>query len=185
MAVRPTCAPGCSSRAPPGRAVWRSGPTGILSGALFSGMYPNDQAVLENGNRALVEPDASTSPLHADWKGGWSAVKRCHRPRQRWQSPLVQRYPPDILITVMGRGEHFRGGGTGETIAGRASCRCGSLQEPGLRAACRALWPTACLSLLLPESRLTAKRLSDAPNGPEQDGIHIELPARSRTRLGR
>ena len=53
----------------------------------------------------------------AGWKGGWSGVKpkppSSPRPPS---SPLVQKYPPDILMTELGkRAEHFRGG-TGETI---------------------------------------------------------------------
>lgn len=91
---------------------------GFYSSPLFSGMYPNDQTVLENGiwrlwSLEIDEPYFTT----AGWKGGWSGVKpRPEGTPRPPPSPLVTKYPPDILMTELGRrAEHFRGG-TGETI---------------------------------------------------------------------
>ena len=81
-------------------------------------MYPNDQAVLENGvwrlwSLTIDEPYMTT----AGWDGGWSAVKDPEPGQAAGRSPLVERLPPDILMTALGRrAEHFRGG-TGETLA--------------------------------------------------------------------
>jgi hypothetical protein len=94
-------------------------PGSTRGGATFSsGMYPNDQTVLEDGIWRLwsltIDEHYFTS---ARWKGGWAGVQPpppdAPRPAP---SPLVTRYPPDLLQTTMGRRmEGFRGG-TGETI---------------------------------------------------------------------
>jgi hypothetical protein len=87
------------------------------SAAFDPGMYPNDQIVLENGlwkfwSLEIDEPYFTT----AGWKGGWAGVKpQVQRPAAP-PSRLLSKYPPDILMTELGRrAEHFRGG-TGEVI---------------------------------------------------------------------
>jgi hypothetical protein len=97
------------------------GKAGDFYGAMFfGGMYPNDQAVLENGvwklwSLEIDEPYFSS----AGWKGGWSAVKPVPPPAPGFKAPptaLAKKYPPDIPMDQLGkRAEHFRGG-TGETI---------------------------------------------------------------------
>jgi hypothetical protein len=86
--------------------------------AFSSGMYPNDQAVLEDGAWKLwaLEIDEHYM-ISAGWKGGWSGVKPVGKDRPPSPpSRLLTRYPPDILMTALGkRAEHFRGG-TGEPI---------------------------------------------------------------------
>jgi hypothetical protein len=88
------------------------------SAQIMSGMYPNDQAVLENGIWRLwtLEIDEPYFTM-SNWKEGWNGVKP--RPKDAPPpppSPLVQRYPPDILMTELGRrAEGFRGG-TGKTL---------------------------------------------------------------------
>ncbi|MET0290908.1 MAG: nuclear transport factor 2 family protein [Steroidobacteraceae bacterium] len=91
--------------------------TSAAAAGFSSGMYPNDQTVLEDGIWKLwsleIDEHYFTS---AGWKGGWSGVKplteRAPSPRSR----LLDKYPPDILMTELGRrAEGFRGG-TGETI---------------------------------------------------------------------
>src|SRR5690606_23966740 len=86
--------------------------------AFSSGMYPNDQTVIENGIWRLwaleIDEHYMTS---AGWKGGWSGVKPvgADRPPSR-PSALLTRYPPDILMTAIPRRtEGFRGG-TGQSI---------------------------------------------------------------------
>ena len=150
----------------------------ILAGGagLFSAMYPNDQAVLENGiwrlwSLTIDEPYITM----AGWKGGWSAVKPSQTAGSG-HSPLVERLPPDILMTKLGkRAEHFRGG-TGEPWAwpqilpmwfNYKNLVSGRVPE--------FYWPDSVPSLLLPQSRLIANGYQQPPSGPEQDGIHIEL----------
>jgi hypothetical protein len=94
-------------------------PGATRGGATFSsGMYPNDQTVLEDGIWRLwsltIDEHYFTS---AGWKGGWAGVQPSPQGAPRpAPSPLVTRYPPDLLQTTMGRRmEGFRGG-TGETI---------------------------------------------------------------------
>jgi hypothetical protein len=83
-----------------------------------SGMYPNDQSILENGVWRLwaleIDEHYTTS---AGWKGGWSGVKPvgADRPPSR-PSALLTRYPPDILMTAIPRRTESLRGGTGEPV---------------------------------------------------------------------
>ncbi len=86
--------------------------------AFSSGMYPNDQAIIENGVWRLwaleIDEHYMTS---AGWKGGWSGVKPvgADRPPSR-PSALLTRYPPDILMTGIPRRTEGLRGGTGQSI---------------------------------------------------------------------
>ena len=86
-------------------------PGALLGAGMYAGMY-QDQTVLEDGiwrlwNLALDEPYFSS----AGWKGGWAAVKDAPPAQNPPPSPILNKYPPDIPITALGRREeHFRGG---------------------------------------------------------------------------
>ena len=92
------------------------GPGAFLGASFYAGMY-QDQAVLEDGmwrlfNLALDEPYFTS----AGWKGGWAAVKPTPPAQKRPPSAIIKKFPPDVLLTELGkREEHFLGG-TGETI---------------------------------------------------------------------
>jgi hypothetical protein len=83
-----------------------------------SGMYPNDQAVVENGIWRLwaleIDEHYMTS---AGWQGGWAGVKPvgADRPPSR-PSQLLTKYPPDILMTEIGKRSEGLRGGTGQPI---------------------------------------------------------------------
>jgi hypothetical protein len=92
--------------------------TGLFLGAgIWEGMYQN-QAYLENGvwrlwNLTLDEPYVEAN----GWKLGWAGMKDRPQNRVSAPNPLIQKYPPDIAISILGaREEHFRGG-PGETVA--------------------------------------------------------------------
>ena len=149
----------------------------VIGGSIFGGMYPNDQAVIENGiwrlwSLTIDEPYFT----QAGWKGGWSAVEPVSSEQARGASPLVERLPPDILMTELGkRAEHFRGG-TGETIQWPGILPMWfHYKNPVSGRVPEYYWPDSTPSLLLPESRLIANGYQMPPNGPQQDGIHIEL----------
>lgn len=97
------------------------------SASLFGAMYPDNQAVLEDGvwrlwNLSLDEPYFS---MPAGWRGGWSSKAPEHAEPRRppvsstqsvhyFGAQLVAKFPPDVPIKVLGvREEHYRGG-TGE-----------------------------------------------------------------------
>lgn len=138
--------------------------------SLFSGMYPNDQTVLENGvwklwSLEIDEPYFTT----AGWKGGWSGVKPkppgSPRPPP---SPLVKKYPPDILMTELGkRAEHFRGG-TGETIEWPGILPMWfNYRNPVSGRVPELYWPDCVPCELKPDASMTRHGYSMPPTGPE------------------
>ena len=136
--------------------------------AFDPGMYPNDQLVLENGlwklwSLEIDEPYFTT----ASWKEGWAGVKpQAQRPPAP-RSRLLDKYPPDILMTELGRrAEHFRGG-TGEVIEWPGILPMWfnyrnpvSGREPPL------YWPDCVPCELKPEARMTAHGYLMPPTGP-------------------
>ena len=142
-----------------------------------TGMYPNDQAVLENGIWRLwsltIDEHYMTSN---NWQDGWAGVEPVSSEQAAGQSPLVERLPPDILMTQLGRrAEHFRGG-TGETIAWPGILPMWfHYKNPVSGRVPERYWPDSVPGLDLPEARLISHGYQMPPNGPEQDGIHIEL----------
>jgi hypothetical protein len=103
------------------------------SANIMSGMYLDDQFVLEDGiwrfwNLSLDEPYFTMS---GGWNGGWSSTAPPRPPSSAGPRPaadpnrktgyfgadLVKKFPPDVPITALGvREEHYQGG-TGETWA--------------------------------------------------------------------
>ena len=136
---------------------------------IMSGMYPNDQTVLENGIWKLwsLEIDEPYFTM-AGWKAGWSGVKDkppgAPRPPL---SPLVAKMAPDILMTELGRrADGFRGG-TGETIEWPGILPMWfnyrnpvSGREPPL------YWPDCVPCDLKPEARMTQYGYQMPPTGP-------------------
>jgi hypothetical protein len=144
--------------------------SGFLGGALFSGMYPNDQFVLENGiwrlwSLQIDEPYFTTN----GWKGGWSGVKPAPPGAPRPPpSPLVEKYPPDILMTELGkRAEHFRGG-TGETIEWPGILPMWfNYRNPVSGRVPELYWPDCVPCELRPDLRMTNHGYLMPPTGPE------------------
>ena len=164
--------PRTAKRAEPGAA-----PSGLLNNTMNSGMYPNDQAVLEDGIWRLWSLTIDEHYMSMrDWKTGWHGVPAVPAGQGAGQSPLVERYPPDILMTEMGRrAEHFRGG-TGVTLQWPDILPMWfHYKNPVSGRVPELYWPDSFPSLLLPQSRLIANGYQMPPNGPEQDGLHIEL----------
>jgi hypothetical protein len=137
--------------------------------SLFSGMYPNDQTVLENGVWKLwsLEIDEPYFTM-AGWKGGWSRVQPAPpgSPRPK-PSPLVAKYPPDILMTELGkRAEHFRGG-TGETIEWPGILPMWfNYRNPVSGRVPELYWPDCVPCELRPESQMTRHGYLMPPTGP-------------------
>jgi hypothetical protein len=136
---------------------------------IFSGMYPNDQTVLEDGIWRLwaLEIDEPYFTM-AGWKGGWSGVKAkppgSPRPPP---SPLVQRLPPDIILTEMGRRAAGFRGGTGETIEwpGILPMWFNYLNPVSGRQP-ENYWPDCVPCELRPESQMTRHGYLMPPAGP-------------------
>ncbi len=87
-------------------------PKDFFMGGLHTGMYPNDQAVFEDGTWRLwgLAVDEHYLAMQ-DWPGGWAGV----RPRPEGEQPrpsiVLTAYPPPILLRdIAPREDGFRGG---------------------------------------------------------------------------
>ena len=147
-----------------------TGQAGEISNSAFAnGMYPNDQTVLENGiwrlwSLEIDEPYFSS----AGWKGGWSGVKPAPPGAPRPPpSPLVNTYPPDILMTALGkRAEAFRGG-TGETIEWPGILPMWfNYRNPVSGRVPEKYWPDCVPCELLPDAQMTRHGYLMPPTGP-------------------
>jgi len=164
--------PRTAKRAEPGAPT-----SGLLNNTMNSGMYPNDQAVLEDGIWKLWSLTIDEHYMSMrNWATGWHGVPAVPPGQGAGQSPLVERFPPDILMTDMGRrAEHFRGG-TGVTLQWPDIMPMWfHYKNPVSGRVPELYWPDSFPSLLLPQSRLISNGYQMPPNGPEQDGLHIEL----------
>jgi hypothetical protein len=155
----------------PGTARGTGKPDEVSTSAFMTGMYPNDQAVLENGiwrlwSLEIDEPYATS----AGWKGGWSGVKPAPpgAPRPP-DSPLVKSFPPDILMTRLGRrAEAFRGG-TGETIEWPGILPMWfNYRNPVSGREPEKYWPDCVPCELMPDSSMTKHGWQMPPTGPQQ-----------------
>jgi len=86
--------------------------------AFSSGMYPNDQSIIEDGVWRFwaleIDEHYMTS---AGWQGGWAGVKPVGADRPPSPpSRLLTVYPPDVLMTVLGRRAEGLRGGTGKPV---------------------------------------------------------------------
>ncbi|MGI4879637.1 MAG: nuclear transport factor 2 family protein [Janthinobacterium lividum] len=151
-------------------------PSSFYMGGLHAGMYPNDQAVLENGVWRLwsltIDEHYFATP---DWKGGWaSAVDRPEGIPP--PSPLLAKYPPDVKISELGRREEGFRGGTGKVVEwpgilpmwfNYRNLVSGRVPER--------YWPDCVPCEKVPEARMTAHGYEMPPTGPAIDGV--DLPA--------
>jgi len=153
----------------PGTARGTGKPDEVSTSAFMTGMYPNDQTVLENGiwrlwSLEIDEPYVTS----AGWRGGWSGVKPAPpgAPRPP-DSPLVKSYPPDILMTKLGkRAESFRGG-TGDTIEWPGILPMWfNYRNPVSGRVPEKYWPDCVPCELLPESSMTRHGWQMPPTGP-------------------
>jgi hypothetical protein len=90
---------------------------GFFGPGIWSGMYQN-QVNLEDGtwrlwNLTLDEPYVEP----AGWALGWAGKKDAAPGKLPPPNPVIEKFPPDIPISILGkREEHFRGG-SGDPIA--------------------------------------------------------------------
>ncbi len=101
----------------PRTSIQPSKPGAFLGAGVWEGMY-QDQVNLENGvwriwNLTLDEP--YVEPY--GWRLGWAGMKDAPPGKLPPPNPVIETFPPDIPISILGaREEHFRGG-SGTPIA--------------------------------------------------------------------
>lgn len=150
-------------------------PSTFYMGGLHGGMYPNDQAVLENGIWRLwsltIDEHYFASP---DWKGGWASARPREGNTSPPPSPLLTKYPPDVKISDLGvREEGFRGG-TGKTIEWPGILPMWfHYRNPVSGRAPDLYWPDCVPCEKVPEARMTTHGYQRPPTGPEIDGVEI------------
>ncbi|MEV5410404.1 nuclear transport factor 2 family protein [Thermopolyspora sp. NPDC052614] len=145
-------------------------------GGLHGGMYPNDQAVLENGIWRLwsltIDEHYFASP---DWKGGWASA--APRPQDEPPPPpsrLLSTYPPDIPLTDLGRRQDGFRGGTGKLIEWPAILPMWfHYRNPVSGRVPENFWPDCVPCEKAPHIRMTAHGYQKPPNGPEIDGVDL------------
>jgi hypothetical protein len=133
------------------------------------GMYPNDQAVLEDGRWRLwsltIDEHYFSSPT---WHGGWAAAQD---PPEGTPDPQPSRllavYPPDITLTELGvREEGFRGG-TGRTVVWPGVLPMWfHYRNPVSGRVPERYWPDCVPAELRPDTRMTAHGYQMPPPGP-------------------
>jgi hypothetical protein len=147
-------------------------------GTIQSGMYPNDQVVLENGIWRLwtltIDEPYMTMP---SWQGGWSAAKKPPPGGGMRASPLLQRYPPDLLLTDLGKREEGFAGGTGTKIDWPGILPMWfHYRNPVSGRVPKLYWPDCVPCEVRPQVRLTSNGYEMPPTGPSVDGIDLPLP---------
>ena len=141
----------------------------------YAGMYPNDQAVIEDGVWRLwsltIDEPYFSSP---DWKGGWAAAKEPPPGAGSRPSPLMQRYPPDLAITALGQREEGFRGGTGKTIDWPGILPMWfHYRNPVSGRTPERYWPDCVPCTLLPETQMIRHGYQAPPSGPQVDGIDL------------
>ncbi|WP_369140966.1 nuclear transport factor 2 family protein [Modestobacter versicolor] len=138
----------------------------------FSGMYPNDQAVLEDGIWRLwsvtIDESYMSSPT---WAGGWAGAEP--RPAGAPNPPgsrLLDSYPPDVPLTDLGRREEGFRGGTGTTIEWPGILPMWfHYRNPVSGRVPELYWPDCVTAELRPETSMTAHGYQLPPSGPARD----------------
>jgi len=147
-------------------------------GSIQTGMYPNDQVVLEDGIWRLwtltIDEPYMTMP---NWQGGWSAAKPPPPGGGMRPSPLLQRYPPDLPITALGKREEGFAGGTGTTINWPGILPMWfHYRNPVSGRMPERYWPDCVPCELQPQNRLINNGYQMPPTGPAIDGMEIKAP---------
>ncbi|OMQ15598.1 hypothetical protein A7K94_0208355 [Modestobacter sp. VKM Ac-2676] len=146
----------------------------------FSGMYPNDQVVLEDGIWRLwsvtIDESYFASPT---WAGGWaSAVARPEGAPNPPGSRLLTLFPPDVPLTALGRREEGFRGGTGTTIEWPGILPMWfHYRNPVSGRVPERYWPDCVPCELRPETSMTAHGYQLPPSGPPSGPVP-DHPAR-------
>jgi len=155
-------------------------PSSFYMGGVHAGMYPNDQAVLEDGIWRLwsltIDEHYFASP---DWKGGWASAVDRPEGTPPPPSPLLTKYPPDVKIADLGRREEGFRGGTGKTVEWPGILPMWfHYRNPVSGRVPEHYWPDCVPCEKLPDARMTAHGYQMPPTGPEVDGVDLGVAGR-------
>lgn len=146
------------------------------AGTIMSGMYPNDQVVFEDGVWRMwsltIDEPYFTQP---NWQEGWIAAKEPPAGQRPPASPLMQRLPPDIPITDLGRREEGFRGGTGTTVTWPGILPMWfHYRNPVSGRTPERYWPDCVPCQMRPEVSMTRNGYQMPPTGPAVDGVEVK-----------
>ncbi len=158
-------------------------PNNFYMGGLHGGMYPNDQVVLEDGIWRLWSLTIDEHYFYMPtWTDGWSGVTDPDPNVAPRVSPLLTRYPPDILITELGRREEGFRGGTGTPIDWPGILPMWfHYRNPVSGREPEHFWPDCVPSELRPDSSMTRHGYQLPPSGPARAAGAPLVARRART----
>jgi len=144
-----------------------------------TGMYPNDQVVLEDGIWRLWSVTIDEHYFMTQtWKAGWSGVKPTPPGAPGRTSPLLKVYPPDLPMTELGAREAGFAGGTGTQIDWPAILPMWfHYRNPVSGRAPAHYWPDCVPCEKRPQSSMTRHGYQMPPTGPEIDGVNVAVEA--------
>jgi len=151
-------------------------PSNFYMGGFHGGMYPNDQAVLEDGIWRLWSLTIDEHYFYMpNWKAGWSGAKDPPAGQKTPPSALLTKYPPDIPITELGRREEGFRGGTGTQVDWPGILPMWfHYRNPVSGRTPDKYWPDCVPCEMLPKASMKTHGYQMPPNGPEVDGVELK-----------
>ena len=154
-------------------------PKDFYMGGLHSGMYPNDQAVLEDGTWRLwsLAVDEHYFAMQS-WRGGWAGVEPRPRGEHPRRSIVLDEYPPEILLRdIVPRETGFRGGPGQLKEWPEILPMWFHYRNPVSGRVPELYWPDCVPCEVAPHTRMSSHGFQTPADGPQIDGLPVAVPS--------